>query len=141
MSSEKLITPKFKVSFPQVFADLAEIAKDPAEQARWDKLVAAVDATALEKWGKLPASWRKPFKQGNEQRNKESGEIYQGFEGMVILNAKSETKPGLLDVDHSPIMEMSNFYGGCYAVDVLLSLHSTATHGATHLVVRELALG
>ena len=137
MSSEKIVTPNFKVSFPQVFTpksmadggkefysivmmfDLAEIAKDPIQQERWDKLVAAVDATALEKWGKLPASWRKPFKQGNEQRNKESGEIYQGFEGMVIVNAKSETKPGLLDVDHSPIMEMSNFYGGCYAIATL----------------------
>lgn len=130
----KLITPKFRVAFPEVFKaadkyntgkafysiamlfDLEEINKDPSEKARWDALVAAVDETALAKWGKLPASWKKPFKKGDEQRNKESGEIYNGFEGMVVLNAKSETQPGVVDHDRTPIMDAKDFYGGCYAI-------------------------
>lgn len=135
----KLVTPKFRVAFPTVnepkamnqdpnakkfysivmLFDLAEIAKDPDEQAKWDALTAAVDKAAADKWGKAPAVLKKPFKKGDEQRNKESGEIYQGFEGMVVLNAKSETQPGLVDHDRTPIMNAADFYGGCYAIATL----------------------
>lgn len=128
----KIFTPKFRVAFPQVFEpksingskpkygvtmifDPAEIAKDPEEQQKWDALKAAVNETAIVKWGKAPAVLKKPFKKGDDQRNKENGTIYDGYEGMITLNAMSETKPGLVDENVQPVIEQNVFYGGCYA--------------------------
>lgn len=128
----KIFTPKFRVAFPQVFEakgfngskpkfsvtmlfDVDEINKDPAEKAKWDALVAAIPAAAISKFGSEPAKYKKPFKKGSDQTNNETGAIYNGFEGMVTLNAASESRPGLVDEDVNPIIEQDKFYGGCYA--------------------------
>ena len=131
--ANKLHTPKFRVSFPSVFEatqingqgkskyritmlfDLAEIAKDPAEQARWDAIKAELDPTLLKKFGSIPADYAKPFIDGNTMKKAETGVIYEGHEGMVVVRAASEDRPGLVDQNVQPIMDQSDFYGGCYA--------------------------
>lgn len=129
----KLTTPRFRASFPSVFKptkikgsenefyqlsmifDLKEIAKDPSEQAKWDAIVDAVDPIAIKKFSTLPAVFKKPFLKGEDMRNKETGAVYDGHEGMVIIRAKSKDRPGVVDQNVAPIMDQSEFYGGCYA--------------------------
>ena len=133
MASIKLYTPKFRVSFPDVFKatqingqgaekfrismifDPAEIAKDPEEQVKWDAIKAAVKQAAVDKFGSEPAEYKKPFKKGDDMKNKETGKVYEGHEGMIILRAQSNDRPGLVDAACEPIMDQSEFYGGCYA--------------------------
>ena len=128
----KVWTPTFRVAFPNIdqpraygdsqpkysvtmLFDLEEIKKDPEQQKRWDDMVAAVDAAALKKFGSIPAVFRKPFKKGDDSRNKETGASYNGFEGMVVFNAASTTKPGLVDQERNPILDPDEFKGGYYA--------------------------
>ena len=133
MASTKLYTPKFRVSFPDIFKatqingegtakyrismifDPTDIAKDADEQSRWDAIKAAVKQTAIDKWGSEPAVYKKPFKKGDDMKNKETGNVYDGHEGMIILRAQSNDRPGLVDAACEPIMDQSDFYGGCYA--------------------------
>lgn len=133
MATKKLHTPKFRVAFPDVFEatqingqgaekyrltmifDPKEIAKDPAEQKRFDALRAAIRDTAEDKFGVVPKVMKEPFKKGDDMRNKETGAIYDGHEGMVILRSQSNERPGLVDGNLNPILERSDFYGGCYA--------------------------
>ena len=128
----KIFTPNFRVAFPQVFEpksinggkpkysitmifDMDKINKNAEQKDKWDKMVASIEETAIGKWSPVPAVLKKPFKKGDDQRNKETGDVYNGFEGMVTVNALSETRPGLLGPDANPIMQQSEFYGGCYA--------------------------
>jgi hypothetical protein len=128
----KVLTPTFRVAFPNIFEaraygdskpkfsvtmlfNLEEIAKDPEQQKRWDALIASVDAAAIKKFGSVPAVYRKPFKKGDDSRNNETGAIYNGFEGMVVLNASSTTRPGLVDQERNPIISEEDFKGGYYA--------------------------
>lgn len=133
MANTKLFTPKFRVSFPDVFEatqinnqgqakfrlsmifDPVEIAKDPEQQKLWDALKAAVDEAAIAKFNSVPPVLKKPFKDGNQMLNQKTGAIYEGHEGMAILRTQSNDRPGLVDMACNPIMERSEFYGGCYA--------------------------
>lgn len=125
----KLQTPVFRVAFPAVFEPkaltdeqkpkysivmlfvLAELAKNPAEKALFEALKKACQAVAADKWPKgIPANLNSPFKDGAEKVD------YQGFgPGTVYVNAKSNTRPGLVDQNVQKIMDKEDFYGGCYA--------------------------
>lgn len=131
--ANKMKTPVFRVAFPQVFEakqingqgkakysiamlfDPDEIKKDDAQQKLFNVMKSMVEVVAKEKWGKVPAKLKKPFKKGDEQISGKTDEIYDGFAGMIVINAASETKPGVVDQEMNPIIELGEFYGGVYA--------------------------
>ena len=126
---QKLITPVFRVSFPQVFEpkaladgqpkkysitmlfDVAKIAKDAEESKRWKAMQEMVVATAKEKWGtKIPQGLKNPFRDGMEK------EQYRGYgKGIMFVSASTTTRPGLVDKDLQKIIAPEDFYAGCYA--------------------------
>lgn len=131
----KLWTPKFRVAFPQVFApkarnadskpkfsiamlfDEKKIAKDPKQKELLRKIKQAVDDALKEKFNKIPAKYRSPFKSGDDQINQKTDEVYEGFAGALVANASSnaDRRPFVIDQELNPIVEPGGFYGGCYA--------------------------
>ena len=70
--------------------------------------------------GKRPTNWRYPVYEGDEEK----GEAY---EGMMYVNAKSNTRPGIVDRRADPILDQSEVYSGCYAnVSVTLYAYNNA---------------
>lgn len=125
----KLLTPVFRVSFPQVFEakkindegkakysltmlfNTAEINKDPKEAEKFLKMQQACKLAAQEKWAnKLPSNLTNPFRKGEEK------EQYQGYgKGVIFVNATTTTRPGLVDQQLNKIIDPEQFYAGCYA--------------------------
>ena len=133
MAFIKVFTPKFRVSFPDVFKatqingqgepkfrismifDPATLKDDADQQEKWEAVKNAATRAAIDKWGKEPAVYKKPWKDGNDMKNRETGAIYDGHEDKIILRCATKERPGLLDANADPILEQSEFYGGCYA--------------------------
>lgn len=122
--TEKVITPEFRVSFPNVFRTakpMAGATGDPkytltmlfAKDADLSKLKAAAKEAATEKWGADQAKWPKNLRQPfRDQGEKE----FEGWEaGGIFITATSKQKPGLVDAQVQDIIEESGFYAGCYA--------------------------
>jgi len=145
-------TPVFRAAFPQVFEakqingqgkakysvamlfDPKEIKKDPQQIKLFNIMKDMVNVVAKEKWGKVPVKLKTPFKKGDEQINATTEKVYDGFTGMEVLNASSETKPGLVDQNMNAIMEPGEFYGGVFAqatVNVYAWEHPTGGKGVS----------
>jgi hypothetical protein len=88
-------------------------------------LEAAVQAVAIEKWGKkaqaIVAELRKNRKCAyvHEPLKNSDGEVYDGFEGMYSLNAgqsEMKLKPTVVDRDRTRITDgkLGRPYAGCY---------------------------
>lgn len=117
---KKVVTPTFRVSFPAVFqAKLNELSGkteysivmliDKKSDLTGMKKLAA-DA-AREKWGeKIPQGIRNPFRDGDTEK---AGR--EGYEGCYFITAKSTQKPGVVDESLQPIINVEDFYPGCYA--------------------------
>lgn len=58
--------------------------------------------------GKIPANLKTPLRDGDEE---DKGPEY---EGCYFLNAKTKTKPQIVDRDRNPIMDKSEMYSGVY---------------------------
>lgn len=126
---KKIMTPKFRVSFPNVFEaravvagqkpkysltmlfNMSEIDKDPVQKKLWEEMVQAAKVTAAEKWPKaLPANMQSPFRKGEEK------EQYSGYgPGIIFVTASTTTRPGLVDAQMVKIIQPEDFYAGCYA--------------------------
>lgn len=122
--SENIITPEFRVSYPQVLQpklndlngkmEYSVVALFP-KGADLKPLKAAAAAAAKEKWGdKLPANMRSPFRdQGEKEKD---GALPAGLEaGAIFINFKANQRPGLVDANVQPILDASDFYAGCWA--------------------------
>jgi len=125
----KLMTPVFRVSFPNVFEavqfngqgkfrygltmlfSIADIQKDPGELAKWKAMRAALETVAREQWPKvLPTTLINPFRKGEEK------EQHAGYgPGIVFARASTLTRPGVVDETVNPILFREQFYAGCYA--------------------------
>lgn len=122
----KVMSPKFRVSFPNVFVPKAIKEGDklkysiamlfgPEAQAspEFKAMRAALKEAAIEEYGdlkKLPAQFRKnPFRKGSEKD-------FEGYDDDVLFcNASSTLKPGLIDNEKIEIINPEDFYAGCYA--------------------------
>lgn len=125
IKKKKVITPKFRVSFPQVFKPKAfedQEAKFSVVMLFDGKtdlkaMQKAADYAAIEKWGpkdswspKLKKKLKSPFRDGDEREDTE------GYKGKTFVTATSKLKPQVIDLEHEPITEESGgFYAGCYA--------------------------
>lgn len=127
--STKIYTPKFRVSFPNVFEaravgeegkkkfslnmlfNMAELKKDPEQLKLWNGLLQAVKDAARLEWGdKVPPSLKSPFRDGKEKPD------YDGYgEGIIFVNASSLSRPGVVDRNMQRIIDPNEFYAGCYA--------------------------
>lgn len=119
---ENVMTPKFRVSFPDVFkpgrADDGGQSKYGVTMlfekgADLSALKAEAQRAGIDKWGpdvtKWPKGWKSPFKnQGDKD--------YDGYvDGAICITAKSKQKPGLVNARNEDIIDESDFYAGCYA--------------------------
>lgn len=128
-----MVTPQFRVSFPAVFkAKLNKLnnKQEYSVQALFKKgedltkLKETVKLAIEEKWGKDKNKWpkniRTPFKDQSDRakENEETGEMElpDGYEaGAIYLNLKSTSRPAVVDQNVEPILDETQFYGGCWA--------------------------
>lgn len=121
-NSSKVMTPMFRVSFPEVFAAKSYNNNEPKfsismlfdKKAQKSPAFAEMKRIAREaiqaKWGnKKPANLRTPFRDGGEK------ELDGYGEGIIFVNASSKYKPGIVDRDRQDIISQEDFYPGCYA--------------------------
>lgn len=130
----KVITGKVRLSYVHVFEPRPDdngekkyscsilIPKEDKETLR--KIKAAVDAAVEQgktsKWGgKIPASLKKPLRDGDEERPDD-----EAYAGHYFFNATSKTKPGVAKpvgkgpdgrVKFQEITDSTEVYSGCYA--------------------------
>lgn len=125
--TQSIVTPTFRVSFPNVFKakknDLS--GKDEySVVALFSKgtdlkiLEAEAKKAIVKKWGPDSSQWPKPLKspfRKHEEREK-SGKLPSGLEaGGIFMNLKSQQKPGVVDQNVQAILDESDFYAGCFA--------------------------
>lgn len=153
-----VLTPEFRVSFPQLFEPRAyeegqkkvfqldmifddEDAFKEVYKGKKTKTVSmkqAIRNAKVDQWGEDKNEWpnfpNEVFKDGDERTNAE-GEIYMGYEGKFYVTAKSneEFKPKLIDKYGKAITEPDDLYGGCYARAQLIARPyvSGKTHGVS----------
>lgn len=127
-------TPKFRVSYPNVFKprrnelngkdeySVVALFKKGEDLSKLKKLV---QEAAEKEFGKDPKKWpknmRSPFRDQAERSkvNEETGQEYlpDGYEaGAIFINLKSAHKPGVVDGQVQPILDEAEFYPGCYAI-------------------------
>jgi hypothetical protein len=121
IEKKKVITPKFRVSFPSVFKPTAFENQTPKyslvmlfpKTEDLSKLKAAVLAAGIEEWGpkeKWPKGLKLPFRDGDTKPERE------GYPGHFFVSASnSKRKPGLVDHRKEEIINPEDFYAGCFA--------------------------
>lgn len=140
--SIKILTPEFRVSYPNVFKarafdDAQEAkfsvialfsAKTVKENPLFKKLMETAKAACIEEWGdKLPKFKHNPFRKheekcekdedGNFVKDSNGNLVFQvGMEaGGIFMTFSNKERPGVVDQNLQPILEASEFYAGCYA--------------------------
>ena len=125
MEGTKVITGKVRFSYVNIFKSRAF---QPGQDEKYSicllipkkdkdtiaKVKAAIEAAIQqgisEKWGgKKPASLKLPLRDGAE-RSDEAAE----YEGMMFLNANSNSKPGIIDQYKNEILDPDEVYSGCW---------------------------
>lgn len=122
LKAVKVITPKFRVSFPKVFK--AEPYEDNPpmfsitmlfpKTTDISKLKKAAETAMVERFGpkpKWPKGYKWPFSDGDEKADLE------GYKGKIVVKAssKEDKKPQVVDEETNPILDQSEFYAGCFA--------------------------
>lgn len=128
IEDKKCLTPKFRVSFPNVF-EPKSFQNGPLKYSitmLFDKdtdlkeLKRAAHNAKIEAWGsnkdKWPKGLRSPFRDGDEKEN------LDGYSGCIFVSASSKQRPGVVDKNKEPITaEDESFYAGCYARATLIA--------------------
>ena len=97
-------TPKYSVAVLIPKSDKDTIAKiQKAIKEALEEGKASVFA------GKIPATWKNPLRDGDEERPDD-----QNYAGHYFMNCSSSNKPGVVGPDLEPIMSQDDFYSGCY---------------------------
>lgn len=74
------------------------------------KINAAVKEAAAKKFGdKVPAKFRHPLRDGDEERPDD-----EAYAGHYFVNVKSQQKPGIVDKDRNEVLDASEFLSGDY---------------------------
>ncbi len=127
-----VLTPKFRLSFPNLFKTKKNELSGKDEYSCMALFGKGADLTALkkaaqeaviEKWGndskKYPANLRSPFRKMEEkQYENDSGQMVYpaGMEaGGFFMNLKSNQRPGIVNEKVEDIINESEIYAGCYA--------------------------
>ncbi|HSW00039.1 MAG TPA: DUF2815 family protein [Sedimentisphaerales bacterium] len=120
-NSPKIMTPEFRLSFPDLFQPKAFEGGEPKygcvmlfhKSTDLSKLKAAANAVALARWPDpktRPVNLRSPFRDGDTERPDTDG-----YQDVIFVTAKSKTRPGVVDANVVPITEDSgDIYAGCW---------------------------
>lgn len=125
--SKNVLTPNFRVSYPNVFkAKKNELnGKDEysmtalfpygLDSKEFDALKKEAARAIQEKWGdKKPANLRSPFR--DQAEREKDGKLPDGYvKGHIFINLKSTQRPGLVDQARQDIIDETQFYAGCWA--------------------------
>lgn len=122
----KVITNKVRFSYVNIFRSRAFREGQDAkfsicllipkeDKAGLAKIQRAIDEAVQEgissKWGgKQPKNLKLPLRDGDLERADEAPE----YEGMMFLNAHSDSKPGIIDKDLNEILDPDEVYSGCW---------------------------
>lgn len=127
----KMVTGPVRVTWMNVWAPRPPDKDKPAAKEKYD-LCAIVDkntpegietlskikaivnilkAEAIQKYGKIPASFKFPLKDGDVAKEDDPD-----FEGKIFFNCSSTRKPGVIDMngDEIPAFDKARVYNGCY---------------------------
>lgn len=127
---KKLVTPVFRASFPNLFEAKAMPGQagavpkfsvsavfDPStfnekDKARWNAILAEIDAKCVEKFKKkakdLPANYKQAIRDGSEK-----AELEGYGEGKKFSNLTTKMRPGVVDANGVD-MAADDIYPGCY---------------------------
>jgi hypothetical protein len=128
--SSRLLTPRFRVSFPSVYEKQSYNNGTPRysltalfypktftdkEKAKWKAILAALDKVSIEAFKKPMKEldrgvFKLPFHKGDEKE-------YQGYgdpEMRFCTLANSKRRPEILTLSNEPVAE-EDFYAGCWA--------------------------
>ena len=136
MAKEKQIGEVFlknvRMSFPKLFKKEAATAEgtpkfggafliDPGTsdgKMNIKKCKAALKEVMVDKWKKevtLKQGRCMAFMDGDGCISDSTGEVYGGYEGMMVVNAKNGKRFPVIDRDKTPLTEEDDkIYGGCY---------------------------
>ena len=117
-SSENILTPKFRLSFPSVFEPNVYGGKSkylitmlyPKDQDL-GPFKTIVGAAIKQAFGEDRSKWpqlQMPFGDGDTKD-------YDGYAGHVFVKASSEYPPGVVDAGRNDIINKSDVYAGMYA--------------------------
>lgn len=116
--AEKIVTPRFRVSFERVWKPQIDEASGKKQysvvmlfdkDADLSKLKSLIKSARDKKWGDdVPKNLILPLKDGNEKR-------YEGYKDKIYVNAKSIDPVGVVDDQKQVILDQEEFYSGCYA--------------------------
>lgn len=120
----KVVTSKVRFSYAHVFEPTAieegqtkkysvSLIIPKSDTKLVSKIKAAIKA-ALEEGkakfgGKIPANYKNPLRDGDEERPDD-----ENYKNSYFINANSIRKPGIVDENLDPIMDQDEFYSGCY---------------------------
>lgn len=112
----KIVTPKFRVAFAHVHT--------PNEDGKYgltmvfdkgtdlSKIKEMVKEAAVEKFTETKGV-NTPFKMGDEKADRD--EKYEDLRGKILVGCNTKFVPGIVDQSREPIMDMEEFYNGCFA--------------------------
>ncbi len=117
---DKIVTPVFRVSFPQVFEAKAAPGSNSEKfsvvmlfpvKEDLSKLKALLKRSIARKYpdGNIPTDFVTPLKDGNTRE-------YDGYKDTIYITASSQYQPGVLDEQKNTILNPKDFYAGCYAI-------------------------
>lgn len=112
LSYARLFEPEaMKEGDPKKYSTSAIIPK--SDKATLAKIAAAIEAAKVvgkeSKFGGKMSGLKTPLRDGDEERA-ENDE----YAGSMFLNANSNQRPGIVDINRNPIMDKDVVYSGCY---------------------------
>ena len=112
----KINTPKGMTSFPSLLKPKEFNGKSKYEctilvekDADLTKLKTLVKDIMIAKWGKKPAKFTSPFKDGNDK----DAEKYPTYQDKIVLTGTSQYMPQSIDSNMEEILDENDIFAGC----------------------------
>lgn len=114
-------------SAPKYSANFIIDPSTPQGKASLKAAQAAVEAVERDKFKRKDIKYKEgrlALKEGNEQVSSSTGEVYAGYEDMMVVSAGSRTRFPIIDRDRTPLTEDDGKpYSGCY-VNALVQFYA-----------------
>jgi len=129
VSYNNLKTPRLNKSFPErppAYSAQFIISKDDSAVTMLKK---AINDAITEEWGDRPPKGLKlPLKDGDVEK-----EGIDTYRNAYYFNATNKDKPGLIDMNHAPIIEDGDFVSGdyCYISITVRAFNHPVNKGVT----------
>lgn len=123
LEKRRVITPKFRVSYPSVFEKTAYEDGTPeysvtalfSKKIDLGPLKKAAIAAAKEKWGPDKDAWPKRIRWPWRDGDKEKPDSPEYEDTIFVKFSNKRNKPGLVTASNRIITDEEEFYAGCYA--------------------------